>query len=473
MTSEEKPLQGDLKHFSIFDLTQSMMMGRKTALITVQHDHRKGFLNFEDGEVTAALDDQLQSGESAALNVFSWKSGRFKVEFGVTPRERNIKTDTQNLLLEVARQIDEHERDHADAGETDTTEAIQESLQDRFSTELNKIFDQVAAEAAPARDRYSVNAFDGLLLALTDLGATALFLRPNRSPRVKTSGGFRAIRDEEIRPGEIEAFLQHLLSEDELARFRRSGEATVHYVSERGDHYQVCAMGDGGRASCIFTPASKQVPGLDEIGIAAERMSAELDRRTGLILVTGPLASGKSTLLASLIEQSLDERDRFVALFARSQTFDYSDDRGFLMRCDLGRFHLGSEGGLSLAIDQGADLVAVDEVVETSALHDALAAAARATLVVAVIESEGRADLAERLGRQLSSEGSDRHLGQLSRTLIGIADIDLSRGEDTGLPRMDWWTPDDADRERLARGDLSALSAARPGAPSTLESLRP
>ncbi|MEZ6195261.1 MAG: DUF4388 domain-containing protein [Planctomycetota bacterium] len=458
MGQDQESLQGDLRNFGIFELTQSMMMGRKTALITIQHDHRKGFLYFEDGKLTSALDDTLQSGEMAAYVVFSWQSGRFKVDFGIKPRDRNVKIDTQSLLMEVARRLDEHQRDHGETAEGEQTEAIQQSLQDRFSSELNRIFSQVAQDTAPTRDRFSVNAFDGLLLALTDLGGSALFLRPDTAPRVKIAAGFRAIRDEPIRSGEIEAFLEHLLPAAEAERFRRTREISASYATRRGDHFRVSAVDDGGRICCVFSPASKRIPALETLGGDLRSAADALDAQTGLLLLSGPLAGGKSTVLASLIDEQLDRRDRFVALYSRNLSFDFPEDRGFLVRSDLARFGLTGDGTLASVIEQGADVVAIDEIRDEEAWRDALAVAARTSLVLALVEADGREELAERISAFAGGRSAAKRHRQLAHALIGVLDLDL-RGEAGVAPRLDFWRPDESERARLGAGDVAPLAA--------------
>ncbi len=69
-SSDTQRVYGDLKNFSIFDITHTLMMSRKTALVSIQRGTKKGYVYFQDGQIINALDDDLSTGEKAAFKIF-------------------------------------------------------------------------------------------------------------------------------------------------------------------------------------------------------------------------------------------------------------------------------------------------------------------------------------------------------------------------------------------------------------------
>ena len=70
MTTDNK-VQGDLRSFSIFDITQTLLSGRKTAYVTVNTSNQHGFLYFSGGQIVYAVDDRMNTGEKAVFRIFT------------------------------------------------------------------------------------------------------------------------------------------------------------------------------------------------------------------------------------------------------------------------------------------------------------------------------------------------------------------------------------------------------------------
>ena len=87
----DNSVNGDLQAFSIFDVTQSLMIGRKTAQVTIESGIKRGFLHFKEGQIVAALDDQFRIGEAAATSLFSWRGGTFCIDFDKEIDKQNIE----------------------------------------------------------------------------------------------------------------------------------------------------------------------------------------------------------------------------------------------------------------------------------------------------------------------------------------------------------------------------------------------
>ncbi|MAE67872.1 MAG: hypothetical protein CMJ18_26760, partial [Phycisphaeraceae bacterium] len=319
MDDKTRSVSGDLKSFSIFDVTQSLMMGRKTALVTVQSSTRKGYVYFKDGQIVSALDDALNKGEGAVMDIFSWVDGSFCIDFEVQTTDVNIDLPTDHLLLEVARNLDEIRRDHGI--EEDTTEesdhrevtgAVKNRFGEKLQKQLNSVFKRVAVQAEPGRDRYTPNAFDALLQALLELSGSVLFLRPGQRPRIKTPEGFATIKEETISADEIQGFLSALLSDAEATDLREIKEVATYFHSPLLGSFKVSVMDEHGSNLVTFTPAGRTVRKLVDLCPDPVTMNQLQQTAEGLVIIAGPLGSCRAELVGAVIEDRMARHDAFA-----------------------------------------------------------------------------------------------------------------------------------------------------------------
>ena len=205
-----------------------------------------------------------------------------------------------------------------------------------------------------------------------------------------------------------------------------------------------------------MSPASKSIPPLSRLDSHASGLREVMFAGRGLHLLVGPLSSGKTTLMAALLDDALRSHDYLVTMFSRTQCFQFSDDSGFLIRSELNRFHQGSEGLLQGALDKGSDVIAVDEILNARMLTDAASVATRACKVVATIEAGSSAELIERLQELAHETGGEKLLERLGACLESVVFVDLGRDADDE-ERLRQVTIEADDRLRIRRGDLACL----------------
>jgi Tfp pilus assembly pilus retraction ATPase PilT len=405
----EKRVQGDLASFSIFDITQTLLSGHKTGQVAIESGIHRGFLSFENGQIVSAIDDQLNSGEKAVFGIFSWRRGSFTIDFDACPKEHNVKVPTDSLLLEIARQIDEASRDApSGAGDDEQVgEAMERNLGAKLKSKLTSIFKHVAEQAEPARDRYTRRAFDRLLGPLLELRGSGLFIRRGLQPRVKTPEGFVTLKDSVLEENEISGFLMATLSEREAAVLREQKEVTTLYDGGPLGAFRVSAFDEEGAPTIVISPARREVPAIADFGLggSGEALAAITD---GVTIVSGPLGSAKADLVAALVSQHVDRRDKFAVVFASDGLHGYAPTRGFIMQRLRPAGAPGLARALRTALDQGADLIAVDAIADADELRAVLEAGAAGRTVVAALDALSFGEALSRLQRMTQDQASER-----------------------------------------------------------------
>ena len=112
-------IMGELGLLSLFDLAQLLLLNGASGLLHVSSEGRKGWLRFDRGQITDALDANASEALDAACAVFAWRHGTFEFRAGKPSGDgRRIHQATEGLMLEAARRMDEAGLGHAEDNAT-------------------------------------------------------------------------------------------------------------------------------------------------------------------------------------------------------------------------------------------------------------------------------------------------------------------------------------------------------------------
>lgn len=109
-------LRGSLAQMNVIDLVQSLEMGRKSCALTLANEREKCEMYFREGQVTHASYGSL-TGDAAVFKVLRWTGGNFQIDFEGKSTKQTTTLNTQGLLMEGLRLLDESRRDAGDAEE--------------------------------------------------------------------------------------------------------------------------------------------------------------------------------------------------------------------------------------------------------------------------------------------------------------------------------------------------------------------
>ena len=107
-------ITGDLENLGLPEIVQTLVMGMKTACVTLRSKRRTGRIWFENGEAKHAEAPGLE-GEGAFFEMVGWDKGEFVIEHGLTCDEASLAADAMYLLMEGLRLIDEARDSEAQA----------------------------------------------------------------------------------------------------------------------------------------------------------------------------------------------------------------------------------------------------------------------------------------------------------------------------------------------------------------------
>ncbi|MBV8475392.1 MAG: DUF4388 domain-containing protein, partial [Acidobacteria bacterium] len=112
--SRDGILRGSLAQMNVIDLVQSLEMGRKSCRLTLSNEQDRCEMYFQEGQVRHASYGPM-SGDEAVFKVLRWTSGSFQVDFEGKTSQQTTTLNTQGLLMEGLRLLDEANRDAAES----------------------------------------------------------------------------------------------------------------------------------------------------------------------------------------------------------------------------------------------------------------------------------------------------------------------------------------------------------------------
>ena len=277
-------------------------------------------------------------------------------------------------------------------------------------------------------------AFD-LDTALTDtirVGASDLHLKVPAVPRIRVAGRLMELPSQEaLKPEDTLAVKELVLtSEAKRAEFDKNGSADLSYYTPNG-RFRVSVFSQRGSASFVFrvVPVAPQA---EELGLP-ETVAGWSDARRGLVVVTGPTGSGKSTTCAAIVDRINRRRACHLLTIEDPIEFLHADRKAIVCQREIGLDAPSHHVALRAALRQDPDVIMIGEVRDEDTAMTALRAAETGHLVICTLHT---IDAAETVQRFIDLFGENRATlarQMLGGTLVGVCSQRLVPAVSGGL----------------------------------------
>lgn len=175
-----------------------------------------------------------------------------------------------------------------------------------------------------------------------------------------------------------------------------------------------------GRLGAVLRQIRTQIPNMESLGLPEAILTNWLNRRSGLVLVTGPTGCGKSTTIASCLEWINSTRAAHVVTIEDPVEFVFSDRTCFFTQREVGLDTPSFADGLRHAMRQAPDVIFVGEIRDSITAITALQAAETGHLVFSTLHSPNIAETIDRLVHLVPPEQREVMLSLLSNQTIGM-----------------------------------------------------
>ncbi len=271
-----------------------------------------------------------------------------------------------------------------------------------------------------------LDAFFDQLLAL---GGSDLHLSVGYPPTIRVRGLLDPLRDEPIDEAEMHRLLDELLDDKRRAEFAERHDLDFAYAyGERARfraNYLMKTTGPG----AVFRTIPSEVPSTEKLGVpkAVVRLA---ERRAGLVLVTGPTGSGKSTTLAALISHINKSRAGHILTIEDPVEFVHRPIRCQITHREVGLDTPTFADAIRSAGRENADVILVGELRSPETMRLALQLASYGVLVFATVHTNSAAATIDRFVNAFPAGQQPAIRGMLSDALAGIVAQQLLRTAD-------------------------------------------
>ena len=217
-----------------------------------------------------------------------------------------------------------------------------------------------------------------LFKAAVRAGASDLLLTVGVPPQLRVGGQFASLDLPPLSGADTQRLVFTMLSRRKRIELEEKKELdfamSVDLETGVTRRFRVNAFYQSGNLAMAARLISERIPSPAEIGLPLV-LSSLMQKKQGLILITGPTGSGKSTTLASLLDQVNHQESRHIVTIEDPIEYVYTHDRCVIEQRELGADTLSFANGLRSAMRQAPDIIMVGELRDTETIQAALSAA--------------------------------------------------------------------------------------------------
>jgi twitching motility protein PilT len=263
-------------------------------------------------------------------------------------------------------------------------------------------------------------SLDTLLLALVQARGSDLHLTVGVPPTVRVNGHLRQLADyDELTPDDTAVLARAALTEEQWQRFQADRELDFAYSIEGISRFRVNLYAQRGSYGVAIRSIPHVIKSLDELGVP-ESVARFAQLHRGLVLVTGPTGSGKTTTLAAIIDLANRTRSSHIVTIEDPIEFLHEHKSCVVNQREVGADTSSFAMALKHALRQDPDIILVGELRDLETTSVALTAAETGHLVLATLHTQSAAQTVERIIDMFPPHQQQQVRAQLAMALQGV-----------------------------------------------------
>jgi twitching motility protein PilT len=270
---------------------------------------------------------------------------------------------------------------------------------------------------------------DGLFDELVKRGGSDLHLSVGYPPLARIRGDLVALREAAIEGNELEEVLLELLTPAQRARLQADLDLDFAHAHKATARFRANYFNKSSGLAAAFRLVPNGILTLAELG-CPEVLWRLADRRSGLVLVTGPTGSGKSTTLAAMIDHINKTRACHILTIEDPTEFVHEPLRAQITHREVGTHAPSFASAMRSAGRENPDVVLVSELRTPEAMKLALHLASQGILVFATVQTNGAASTIDRIVSSFPADEQPQIRGMLAESLVGLVAQQLVRTAD-------------------------------------------
>lgn len=271
-----------------------------------------------------------------------------------------------------------------------------------------------------------------LLQLAVDEGASDIHISVGLPPVLRIHGGLNPIDSAPLAPEDTERLMKSITSPSYQQEVREHGSADFGFGFGAAARFRVSVLKSKGNIGVVLRQIPAKLLSLEDIGLPPQ-VKELLFKPRGLILVTGPTGSGKSTTLASMIDVINIQRDCHIITIEDPIEYYHTHKKSVVTQREVGVDVTTFKEALRRALRQDPDVILVGEMRDLETMEAAIAAAETGHLVFATLHTTGAASTVDRIVDAFPTDQQEQVRTQLSVGIVAVvSQLLLARADKPG-----------------------------------------
>jgi twitching motility protein PilT len=268
-----------------------------------------------------------------------------------------------------------------------------------------------------------------LLMFMTKKGASDLHLKPMRPPLLRIQGRLIPIKSAPLKPAEVEEMLGSILTPSQQRKFETQQAVDLGHGVPGVARFRCNVYQQRGTMAAVFRRIPYEIKSIQELGLP-DILDTMTEHPSGLVLITGPTGSGKSTTLAALVHKISAERPCHVVTIEDPIEFLFGDDKATVSQREVGTDTPTFHEALRNCMRQDPDVIMVGEMRDLDTITTAITAAETGHLVFSTLHTNSAAQTIDRIIDLYPADQQEQVRGQLALVLRSIVSMRLAQKRD-------------------------------------------
>ena len=277
---------------------------------------------------------------------------------------------------------------------------------------------------------------DAFFEVLVEQGASDLHIGEGQPPKMRKHGDVTPIREEPITRDEAAYMLSEIAGPENWQLFEDRGDLDFAYEMDQHSRFRCNFLKQANGYGAVFRLIPTKIATLEQLGIPP--VVKEFGHlRGGLVLVTGPTGSGKSTTLAALIDYINENFSRHIVTIEEPIEFVHDNKRSIITQREVPVNTVSFPAGLKAALREDSDIVLVGEMRDLETISLALTAAETGLLVFGTLHTNNARKTVDRMIDVFPANKQAQARTMLANSLRGVlAQLLLKKTPEAGGGRI-------------------------------------
>mgnify|MGYP003093503002 CR=1 FL=1 len=254
--------------------------------------------------------------------------------------------------------------------------------------------------------------------------------------------------------------IREILTEKQKEIFEKNKEIDIAFEDIKKRRYRINLYNEKGYPAYSIRILTKKIQSFEELNLP-KSLKNMIIYKNGLLLITGPTGSGKSTTLSAMIEEINQRESLSIVTIEDPVEYIFENKKSLIRQREIGRDTLSFANALKSVLRQDPDIIMVGELRDKESIEAALTAAETGHLVFGTLHTNGAAETINRLIDVFSKEKQEQIKAQLSLVLRGVVSQQLLLDKENKIiPAFEILFVNTAISNQIASGKINQIPTA-------------